>query len=82
MGSQTDDPTQHDLPVPSERVGTRDFDYIESRLLDPCAGAIEAIHRMRQAGVSATITDPLMESIKDFTDICRQTRHSIRSSRH
>jgi len=54
---------------------TRDWYYIESRLLAPCGAALEAHERMTRAGESEMAAE-LMKATQVFTDACRAIRHA------
>lgn len=52
---------------------TRDFDYIEERLIAPCTSALCAYERLKTEGPTH-LADRLMEAMKTFTDECRAIR--------
>ena len=57
-------------------MNTRDFDYIEARLLNPADGAAEATGRLRQVGRD-DLADRILEAHRVFLDECRAVRAEI-----
>lgn len=60
-------------------MNARDFDYIETRLLDQGARLIEAIERLRSCGYHEQ-ADTLVEQLAELTDVCREVRHELQES--
>ena len=61
-------------------IKARDLDYIETRLLAPCADVSDAHARLRdytQDPVLAAEADKLMYAMQTFTDICRDIRKAL-----
>lgn len=63
-------------------MNTRDWEYIESRLLAPCVPAMDAHERLRKYFLDeklASQADRLMYAMQMFTDVCRDIRVQIRA---
>lgn len=59
------------------KIGQRDQDFIETRLLAPCVDASDAHERMRKYTMThetAQIADRLMYAMQEFTNTCRDIR--------
>jgi hypothetical protein len=61
-------------------VNTRDYDYIENRLLDPLGNVTEACGRLRQVG-RPDLADRVMRAAQEFTDECRAVRRELQGQR-
>lgn len=59
-----------------EKIGDRDLEYIETRLLAPAVAATEAVERMRECGLGNQ-ADRLVLAIQSFTETCRVIRYTI-----
>jgi hypothetical protein len=58
-------------------VNTRDFEYVENRLLAPAWPATEAVGRLRQMG-HVDLADDLNKAISALHDECRAIRVTLR----
>jgi hypothetical protein len=58
-------------------VNTRDFEYVENRLLAPAWPATEAVGRLRQIGQD-DLADQLNKAIAALHDECRAVRVALR----
>lgn len=57
-------------------MNTRDFDYIESRLLSPMDAASEAHGRLQQVS-QGNLASRLMAAMQVFQDECREIRREL-----
>jgi hypothetical protein len=57
-------------------IPSRDFEYIENRLVSPAPEVVEAIERLRKLGQVEEARD-LMTALKTFTDECRRVRYLV-----
>lgn len=63
-------------------MNSRDWEYIESRLLAPCVPASDAHERLRRHTITAELAEPanrLMYAMQEFTETCRSIRNQIDS---
>lgn len=58
------------------RIGRRDFDYIESRLLAPAPDLLDAVAKMRHLGLDHD-ANVVMAALKELAFVCRNVRMTL-----